>query len=895
MHIAQGYLPLVHCAFWGAVCLPFVIDSARALTRPEVRERRFELAAAGGLPLLLSALKIPSVAGSCSHPTGVALSAILFGSRVVPLALAALMTERTGSVNRAVALVGERKPGYEPWASPVGSIPSPWGERAMFGLPAAAGAGLFAFAVRARRGASRAKTVRSIPGFARSRDKSLVPPMRGASFRVVLPPMSASSYPCFWVFWFVMTSCVANGQSISQQRLVLQRSQHFRMTVPHDILRVAVGDSLLLSAEPIGSRELLILGKNWGRTSLIVWLRDLSVREYPVSVERDIALLQSALRRIHPNLVAEIAPDRDAIVLSGTVPDLAASRAAESLTRNYLDSGRPNDVLTRATGDEANPAANPAPPANGEPEVVRLPPLAAANTAAPQQRGSGAVLNLIRLERLPQRLEEKVLGGIQAMGGKGVTMRRLQKGSLPDDTRDAFLLEGKVPNQVALVRILTLAAQSILGRTATQEDVTVVADESGALASNLSQQGGQQQGGQLGGGAGTQSLLGSGGGGSNSRLSNQVNRNLGRAKVVEVAGGRILSFLQVSDLPQVRVNIRLYEVNRSKLRTFSPNFGLLTSSANQGSLSPPLAAQAFQGAQAQRTGGAGRNAVQSVLSFLGGTLASQTQLSTAHFAIDAALAYLERVGVARSLSSPNLTVLSGEQAIFQVGGQIPIPQSFFAAGNTVGSTTGVFSSVVFEEFGIRLSVRPLVDEGDAITLDVQPQIITPNADLTSSIRQSTGTNQLTTAFLSRALRTSARLQDGQALLVGGLLSRESNDTRNSTPGARDVPGLGWLFKDFNNTDDTRELIILVNPVVVRDPIPGVGLWEFPSTSELVTPALRWLPRTIPVLPGRGAIEPARRGPPLTASSTSPVSAISSIPKDGGWFASVPEMQLAAVQ
>jgi len=285
---------------------------------------------------------------------------------------------------------------------------------------------------------------------------------------------------------------------------------------------------------------------------------------------------------------------------------------------------------------------------------------------------------------------------------------------------------------------------------------------------------------------------------------------------VEAAGGRVLSFLQVHDIPQVRVNIRLYEVNRNKLRAYSPSFGAATSS----------------GTQTQR--GGGKNAVQNVLSFLGGTLANQTQISSAHFAIDAALSYLEREGVARSLSSPSLTVLSGEQALFQVGGQIPIPQSFVAAlASTGGAPAGVFNSVVFEEFGVRLNIRPLVDEGDAITLDILPQIITPNAQLTASIRTSTGTNQLTTAFLTRGLRTSARLQDGQALLIGGLLSRETGDTRGSTPGVRDVPGLGWLFKDFNQNDDGRELVIVVNPVVLRDLVPGAGLWAYPETSELL--------------------------------------------------------------
>jgi type II secretory pathway component GspD/PulD (secretin) len=199
------------------------------------------------------------------------------------------------------------------------------------------------------------------------------------------------------------------------------------------------------------------------------------------------------------------------------------------------------------------------------------------------------------------------------------------------------------------------------------------------------------------------------------------------------------------------------------------------------------------------------------------------------------LSYLEQVGVARSLSTPTLTVLSGEQAQFQVGGDIPIPLSFapaFGTTETQGATPGVFSSVTFLSFGIQLGVRPLVGDDDTLTLDVLPLITTPDTALTTSLRATTGTALLTTALQSRSLRTSARLQDGQALVIGGLYSRNTDDTTQSTPGLRDVPGLGWLFKNLNRTDDSTELIVVVNPVIVRDPIPAVALWEYPQPFEV---------------------------------------------------------------
>ena len=84
MHIMEGYLPPLHAAAWTAVSAPFVVVGARRVARvmEEQRETRMLLAASGAFAFVLSALKLPSVTGSCSHPTGVGLGAILFGPAV---------------------------------------------------------------------------------------------------------------------------------------------------------------------------------------------------------------------------------------------------------------------------------------------------------------------------------------------------------------------------------------------------------------------------------------------------------------------------------------------------------------------------------------------------------------------------------------------------------------------------------------------------------------------------------------------------------------------------------------------------------------------------------------------------------------------------------------------
>lgn len=85
MHIAEGFLPVQWAIFWWAVAVPFFLLGLRSLSRitRQNPELKLLLALAGAFTFVLSALKLPSVTGSCSHPTGTGLGTILFGPSVM--------------------------------------------------------------------------------------------------------------------------------------------------------------------------------------------------------------------------------------------------------------------------------------------------------------------------------------------------------------------------------------------------------------------------------------------------------------------------------------------------------------------------------------------------------------------------------------------------------------------------------------------------------------------------------------------------------------------------------------------------------------------------------------------------------------------------------------------
>lgn len=90
MHIMEGFLPIEWCIFWAALSLPFVLLGIRSIrkTIAEHPETKMMLGLSGAFAFVLSALKMPSVTGSSSHPTGIGLGTILFG----PLAMSVIGT-----------------------------------------------------------------------------------------------------------------------------------------------------------------------------------------------------------------------------------------------------------------------------------------------------------------------------------------------------------------------------------------------------------------------------------------------------------------------------------------------------------------------------------------------------------------------------------------------------------------------------------------------------------------------------------------------------------------------------------------------------------------------------------------------------------------------------------
>lgn len=613
----------------------------------------------------------------------------------------------------------------------------------------------------------------------------------------------------------------ASGKQTSSERDLVQHT-HSRLMFTRDIKRVAVGHDHILEVEVLGGRELLMLAKNVGRTTLMVWYEDGTSQTLLFGVSEDMSVLKRALADIHPAIRLEAAPDRPALVLRGKVPNVQYKMAADAAAKHYLGAER----QTRFGGRDIT-TVQPAPGLGSSPlDLLASAQQALGNAFRLNATGAGnptrvAVINLIQVDELPAALEQKVTQAIASMGGADVTIRRVLKSDVPDDTIDTFILEGEVQDQVTLTRVLNLAAR-LIGDLSDSEtgEVVPVTDESGGLLS--SGRPSPANGGLLGG------LNGSAG-----QPQNNIRANIARSKLLSMAGGRLLSVIEVRDLPQIRVAVHIHEVNRTRMQRWRPDLSLLTQGYTDQGLFNLGGLSAMPASSSN---------VENALQVLGGTLTNNLQIGGSDLAFDLLFSLMEREGISRTLSRPTLMVLAGESAVFNVGGEVPVPTAFaptgLKSGDEIGANTpGVFSGTAFKAFGIELSVRAMVDESDNITLDLNPTISMPDTTLTQEITNSTGASLNSTAFNSRSISTTARLRDGQPLVLGGLVYQTQSAQNDFTPGARELPLLGKLAEATSDDEQSREIVIVVTPNLIRTPNERVHLWAFPSTSDMANQLL----------------------------------------------------------
>jgi pilus assembly protein CpaC len=285
---------------------------------------------------------------------------------------------------------------------------------------------------------------------------------------------------------------------------------------------------------------------------------------------------------------------------------------------------------------------------------------------------------------------------------------------------------------------------------------------------------------------------------------------------------QVLSTISVTGGEQVLLKVRVVEMQRSIVKQLGVN---LTGSIGfnevrdiDGTLLGYQNQFDFGTATALATGGftAGVEGVQN-------TVEGVTQST-----LDVALAGLERVGLVRTLAEPNLTAITGETANFLAGGEFPVPSGRDNSGNI---------EVEYKPFGVGLSFTPLVLADGRISLFVSTEVseLTDQGSIEMTAQRfvDPDTGEVTVipglslpGLKVRRAETTLELPSGGSMVMAGLIQDQTRQTIDGTPGAKDIPGLGALFRTRDLASEETELVVIVTPYLVS-PV---------SQDELVSPS-----------------------------------------------------------
>lgn len=173
--------------------------------------------------------------------------------------------------------------------------------------------------------------------------------------------------------------------------------------------------------------------------------------------------------------------------------------------------------------------------------------------------------------------------------------------------------------------------------------------------------------------------------------------------------------------------------------------------------------------------------------------------------------------LAQILAEPNLTVMSGQTASFQVGGEYPIP--------VLGGTNGQIT-VTYKDFGVLLSFLPTVLSDGRINLHVKPEVSELSTANSITVAQN-GVSVAIPGLDVRRAETTVELGSGQSFAIAGLLQQNTSDDASGVPGAGDVPVLGALFRNSQFQKTETELVIVVTPYIVR-PVNSLASLHLPT-------------------------------------------------------------------
>ena len=159
------------------------------------------------------------------------------------------------------------------------------------------------------------------------------------------------------------------------------------------------------------------------------------------------------------------------------------------------------------------------------------------------------------------------------------------------------------------------------------------------------------------------------------------------------------------------------------------------------------------------------------------------------------------------LSTPSIVTIDNQEAEIVVGQNVP-----FVTGET--SSTGTdnvinpFRTIERQDIGISLKVKPQINEGNAITMEIEQEVSNIGSSATGAVDIVTN---------KRSIKTTVQLEDGELLVLGGLIDDKTIESEQKVPGLGDIPIIGALFRSRSSEVVKQNLLVFLRATIIKDP------------------------------------------------------------------------------
>ncbi len=162
---------------------------------------------------------------------------------------------------------------------------------------------------------------------------------------------------------------------------------------------------------------------------------------------------------------------------------------------------------------------------------------------------------------------------------------------------------------------------------------------------------------------------------------------------------------------------------------------------------------------------------------------------------------------ANVLSTPSLVTMDNEEASIVVGENVPFVTGQYT-NSDAGSATNPFQTIERQDVGIKLTVTPHINEGDTIELKIEQEV--------SGVIPSEKESEAGITTKKRNIKTTVLVDNGEVIVLGGLMSNDLSETDQKIPLLGDIPILGYLFSHKNTEYIKKNLMVFLRPRILRD-------------------------------------------------------------------------------